>query len=74
VTLSPALEKLLRELGPEGPRSLEHLQQALYNVRFTGPFTVHCVGGRPRQIDLGAPSRLSIMEGGLDSTKPTKPG
>jgi len=59
--MTQALQRLLQELG-EGAQSLEHLQQALYNVRFTGPVTIHCVGGRPRQIDIGAPIRVRVVE------------
>lgn len=60
--MTQALQALLRELEG-GAQSLEHLQQALYNARFTGPLTIHCVGGRPKQIDIGAPVRIRVVEG-----------
>jgi hypothetical protein len=65
--ISPALRRLLEEAGPSGIRSLNHLADLIYRQRFSGPTTIHWYQGRPRQIDFGAPIRLSIMEGGLDS-------
>jgi hypothetical protein len=62
MTLSPKLEQLMHELGPSGPRSLNHLEQALMNIRFTGTITTHWAGGALRQIDLGPPIRLTIAE------------
>lgn len=72
MTLSPKLEQLMRELGPEGPRSIDHLVQALKNIRFTGAITTHWAGGNLKQLELGPPIRLVIAEGGLDKG-PTSP-
>lgn len=72
MTISPTLQRLLTELGPEGAQSLDHLAQALYNVRFTGPVQIHFVGGRPKLLDIGAPMRVRILEGRLD--KPESSG
>ena len=77
MTMSPELQRLLVALGPEGARSLEHLAQAIYNIRFTGPTTIHWLGGRPKQIDLGHPVKLTIVErdvtSRLDKRPPGKP-
>lgn len=60
--MSPKLEQLIRELGPEGPRSLGHLEQALQNIRFTGSILTHWAGGNLKQVDLGPPIRLTIVD------------
>lgn len=74
MTLTPKLEQLMRELGPGGPRSLEHLEQALQNIRFTGAITTHWAGGNLKQVDLGPPIRLVIAEGGLDKGRDSSAG
>ena len=66
IPLSQSLERLLKELGPGGPRSREHLEQAIENVRFTGPITIHYAGGKPLQLDFGSPIRVRLVEGTLD--------
>jgi hypothetical protein len=67
VTVSPALTKLLAAL-PEADRvDFAALDAAMEALRYTGPIVVHYLNGRKRQVDLGAPVRLSIIEGGVDT-------
>lgn len=63
MTLTPALQKLMEQLGPAEQMSFPRLLQAIYAVKFTGPITLHCRNGEPQQVDIGAPIRLSIVEG-----------
>jgi hypothetical protein len=70
--VSPQIQRLLEAAGPQGIRSLAHLAALVQKIGFTGPITIHWQGGRPKQLDLGAPVRLSIVEGGLDSKDPPK--
>lgn len=76
--ISPQLQKLLDLAGPGGIKSLRHLEVLVQKAGFTGPTTIHWLGGRAKQIDLGAPVRVSIVEGtppgGLDKAPaPGKP-
>ena len=63
MTLAPKLQQLLEALGPEAQVDFPRLLAALHTVRYSGQVTIHCFNGAPKQIDLGAPVRLSIMEG-----------
>lgn len=65
LSLLPAPEE-----GLEFPRLLE----ALYSVRFTGPLTVDFLNGVPRQISLGPPIRLTILQGGVDKPEGSRTG
>lgn len=77
MSLSPQLQSLLAQL-PNGDRvDFSALLTALYHVRHTGPITLHLFNGVPKQVDLGAPIRLSIVEGqrnGLDTETRSKAG
>lgn len=73
---SPQLQKLLSLLeDPREGMNFMRLLEAIHAVRYTGPITLHCFNGTPQQVDLGAPIRLSIVEGrppaagGLDTAK-----
>ena len=59
---APAVEKLLDALGPPEALDFPKLLIALHTARYTGSITLHCRNGRPQQLDLGAPIRLSICE------------
>lgn len=60
--MSPDLQKLLDALNG-GSLDFPRFIEAVYRAGYTGPFTVHCLNGVAKQIDLGAPVRLSIVEG-----------
>jgi sugar phosphate isomerase/epimerase len=62
VTHSKQLDELLARL-PEGDIDVQRFMQAIYDVRFTGSYTVECFNGKVRQINLGAPLRLTIAQG-----------
>lgn len=68
MTIAPALQRLVELLDPAEQLSFQRLLIAVYAVRFTGPVTLHCRNGVPHQVDIGAPLRLSIVEGGVDNT------
>jgi hypothetical protein len=72
--ITPGLQRLLDAAGPGGIKSLTHLERLIRKTGFTGPTTIHWLGGRPRQLDLGQPVRLTIVEGGLDTEAPTRGG
>ena len=74
MTLAPTLQRLLEQLGPAEQMSFPKLLEAIHAVKFTGPITLHCFQGTPQQVDIGAPIRLSIVEGGLDRTNPPRTG
>lgn len=75
---NPAIARLLEQL-PQG-RDLEFaaLLEAVERARFTGPLTVDFFNGRPRQINLGQPVKLTICSGdstgGLDNERPSRGG
>ena len=69
--MSPTLQRLLQQLGPGERVDFSTLAEAIYDAKYTGITMIHWLNGRPRQVDLGAPVRLSIVES-LDT--PTKPG
>ena len=60
--VSPELQKLLDRIQ-RGEMNFPGLMDALYASRFSGAITLHCLNGIPRQVDLGSPIRLSIVEG-----------
>jgi hypothetical protein len=63
MTLNKAVQDLLDRLPTTAELEWPSLQAAIYGARYTGPMTVHFLNGVPRQIDLGAPVRLSICHG-----------
>lgn len=63
MTLSPALQALLARLPASDRLDFAGLLCALDAERYTGPVTLHLLNGRPQQVDLGAPVRLSIVQG-----------
>lgn len=63
MTLRPELERLLARLSPSDRVDMDQLAAALYEVRYTGITITHWHNGRAKQIDLGAPVRLSIVDG-----------
>ena len=67
MTTDAALQKLLDRLPTPDRLDFASLQIALDSTRYTGALTIHFMNGRPRQVDLGAPVRLSIVQGGVDS-------
>lgn len=76
MSMSPALQKLLAQIVPGTQLEFDRLQEALLQVRFTGPVTYDYLNGVPQQINLGPPIRLSICRGerptGLDTGKGSK--
>ena len=63
MTVAPALQQLLSALPEAEQLEFQSLLVALYKVRYTGFIGIHCKNGLPKQVDLGAPVRLSIVEG-----------
>jgi hypothetical protein len=61
--LAPKLQELLAQLPQSDRLQFESLLEAVYKVRYTGSLTIHLRNGVPQQVDLGAPIRLSIVEG-----------
>ena len=66
MTLTPALQKLIDALPPPERLTYLSIADAIYQARYTGFTGIHWLNGVPRQIDLGAPVRLTIVEA-LDS-------
>ena len=64
--LHTTITSLLAALPPTDQLTFAALAEAIHSTRFTGATVIHWQNGRPRQIDLGSPVRLSIVEG-LDS-------
>lgn len=60
--LAPQLQQLLAKLPAADRLEFESLARLMYSVRFTGMTTIHWRGGKPHQIDLGSPIRLTIVE------------
>ncbi len=63
MTLAPVIEQLLQQLPAPDRLQVDSLFAAIAKVKFTGAITLHCRNGIPMQVDLGAPIRLSIVEG-----------
>ena len=75
--MTPELQRFLATLGEDGSLHFLRFVEAIYEARYTGSYTVHNFNGVPQQIDIGAPIRLSIIEGqreGLDRPKPARTG
>lgn len=74
MTMSPALEKLLAALPEADQLNLFAFWDAIYQARYTGAVHVDVLGGVVKQIGLGNPIKLSIVEGApprLDSRQQT---
>lgn len=56
------ITKLLEVLPPSGQLHYLAFSEAMYQSRFTGSTTIHWRNGLPRQVDLGSPVRLSIVQ------------
>lgn len=65
MVMSDTLKALLSKLDPAKGVDFQGLQCALFDSRYTGTITIHLRNGKPQQVDLGAPIRLSIIEAGL---------
>lgn len=63
MTMSPSLSKLLQSLPSMDRVDFSALDAALETQRYTGPVVIHYLNGIKRQVDLGAPVRLTIIEG-----------
>lgn len=76
--MNPALQALLAQLPPDEQLEFGALLQAIERVRFTGPLLIDFLNGKPRQINLGPPVKLSICaggsNGGFDTRKPPRTG
>lgn len=74
---NPALQRLLDSL-PAGDLEFARLLEAVERSKFTGPLTIDFFNGRPRQINLGPPVKLTIctgdQTGGLDNGRPSRGG
>jgi hypothetical protein len=66
------ISAILRELGAPSAPTLLHLADAIYRAGYTGPMTIHWKAGEPKQVDLGAPVRLSIAQA-LDTGEDAPP-
>lgn len=75
--MNDQLQKLLSSLPPEDRQGFFQLWEAIYQARITGPVTVHCFNGIPKQMSIGQPILLSIAEGqpstGLDTQDKAPP-
>jgi hypothetical protein len=54
--------RLLELLPPTDQLHYLAFSEAMYQARFTGPTTIHWKDGLPKQVDLGSPVRLSIVQ------------
>ena len=63
MTLDATIARLVASLPPAERLTFMALAEAIYSVRFTGATTIHWRNGVPKQIDLGAPVKLAIVEG-----------
>lgn len=61
--MTPQLKALLDQLPENQKVDFDYLRAALKAVRFTGCTPIHWSNGELKQIDLGPPIRLSIVEG-----------
>lgn len=80
--MNEALQKLLGKLDPGQELEFASFLLAIYEVRFTGRYSVDCLNGIPRQINIGEPIKLTICAGGtnggttggVDKRKPPRTG
>jgi hypothetical protein len=63
VTVSPSLQKLIDALPEPERLTFFALAETIYRVRYTGYTGIQWLNGIPKQLDLGSPVKLSIVEG-----------
>jgi hypothetical protein len=61
--MTPQLKALLDRLPDDQRVDFDRLCAAILAIRYTGPSTIHWLNGVPKQIDLGPPIKLSIVQG-----------
>lgn len=61
--LNQMIETFLARLPESAQLDFFGLLETLEATRFTGPVTFDFLNGKPRQINLGAPVKLTICEG-----------
>lgn len=66
------ISAVIAELGTPSAPSFIDLAKAIARAGYTGSTTIHWHKGEPRQVDLGAPVRLSLVQP-LDSTEDPPP-
>lgn len=71
--LNQMIETFLARLPESAQLDFFGLLETLDATRFTGPVTFDFLNGKPRQINLGAPVKLTICEG-LPSPGPAAGG
>ncbi len=57
---SPTLIEQIESLNTDEPPTFLELLDRLYQMRYTGPCTLHFAGGRPRQVVLDQPIRVTL--------------
>jgi hypothetical protein len=75
--INPALQRLMDHLPQGTDLEFVALLEAIDQVRFTGALTVDFRNGRPVQINLGQPVKLTICTGdrnGAAGSRLDKPG
>lgn len=63
MTIAPKLQALLDALPDDQRLEFNALLIALHKVQYTGPVTFDFFNGAPKQINLGAPIKLTICTG-----------
>lgn len=71
--ISPSLQKLLDQLPAGQDLEFGRLLEAVERSRFSGPLTIDFFNGRPRQINLGQPVKLTICSGDQPAAPDQKP-
>lgn len=66
MTLPPAIQALIAAMPQADQLGFFQFWEAVYQARYTGPITVDCLNGEPKQFSLGRPVTFSIVQG-LDS-------
>jgi hypothetical protein len=61
-SLTPALEALVATLGPVDQLNFFTFWEGIYQARFTGNISVDCLNGVPRQIGIGRPLILTLVQ------------
>ncbi len=57
---SASLIEQIESLSTAEPPTFMELLERLYQMRYTGPCTLHFAGGRPRQVVLDQPIRVAL--------------
>lgn len=71
--LTDSIARILAALPSDQERHFLALTEAIYRAKYTGQIVVHFKNGEPRQVDLGAPVKLSICQP-LDSREDSRAG